>query len=93
MFGTDTGFLTDYDVEEEYHQLALAGFSYRDVLAMLTTAPAELFHVAGHEGRLAIGMDGDLTILSADPASDPLAFTRVLFAIRGGRVIASAPAR
>jgi imidazolonepropionase-like amidohydrolase len=25
LFGTDTGFLTDYDVSEEYHQLQLAG--------------------------------------------------------------------
>jgi imidazolonepropionase-like amidohydrolase len=93
MFGTDTGFLTDYDVKEEYHQLALAGLSYRDVLAMLTTTPAQRFRVADHEGRIAVGMAGDLTVLSADPASDPLAFTQVLFAIRGGKVIASAPAR
>jgi imidazolonepropionase-like amidohydrolase len=91
MFGTDTGFLTDYDVKEEYHQLALAGLSYRDVMAMLTTAPAQRFRMADHEGRIAVGMAGDLTVLSADPATDPLAFTRVLFAIRGGRVIASAP--
>jgi imidazolonepropionase-like amidohydrolase len=92
MFGTDTGFLTDYDVKEEYHQLALAGLSYRDVLAMLTTAPAQRFRVADHEGRVVVGMAGDLTVLSADPASDPLAFTHVLFAIRGGKVIASATA-
>ena len=92
MFGTDTGFLTDYDVKEEYHQLALAGLSYWDVLAMLTTAPAQRFRVADQEGRVAVGMKGDLTVLAADPASDPLAFTRVLFAIRGGRVIATAPA-
>jgi imidazolonepropionase-like amidohydrolase len=90
MFGTDTGFLTDYDVKEECHQLALAGLSYRDVLAMLTTAPAQRFRVADQEGRVAVGMKGDLTVLAADPASDPLAFTRVLFAIRGGRVIATA---
>jgi imidazolonepropionase-like amidohydrolase len=93
MFGTDTGFLTDYDVKEEYRQLALAGLSYRDVLAMLTTAPAQCFHVADHEGSVAVGMKGDLTVLSADPASAPLAFTKVLFAIRGGRVIASASTR
>jgi imidazolonepropionase-like amidohydrolase len=92
MFGTDTGFLTDYDVKEEYHQLALAGLSYRDVLAMLTTAPAERFHVAEQQGRIAVGMNGDLTILSADPASDPLAFTSVRYAVRGGKVIATAPA-
>jgi len=91
MFGTDTGFLTDYSMAEEYHQLALAGFTYRDVLAMLTTAPAQRFHVGEQKGRIAVGMDGDLTVLAADPASDPLAFTRVRYAIRGGRVIASAP--
>jgi len=33
---------------------------------------------------------GDLTVLSADPASDPLAFAKVRYAIRGGKVIASA---
>ncbi|WP_353070878.1 amidohydrolase family protein [Tunturiibacter gelidoferens] len=93
LFGTDTGFLTDYDVKEEYRQLALAGLSYRDVLGMLTTAPAQRFRVADHEGRITVGMAGDLTVLSVDPATDPLAFTRVLFTIRDGRVIASAPAR
>jgi imidazolonepropionase-like amidohydrolase len=91
MFGTDTGFLTDYDVKEEYRQLALAGLNYRDVLAMLTTAPAERFHVSDQKGRIAVGMMGDLTILSADPATDPLAFACVRYAIRGGKVIASAP--
>jgi imidazolonepropionase-like amidohydrolase len=91
MFGTDTGFLTDYDVKEEYRQLALAGLNYRDVLAMLTTAPAERFHVGDQKGRIAVGMMGDLTILSTDPATDPLAFTCVRYAIRGGKVIASAP--
>ncbi|WP_263365439.1 amidohydrolase family protein [Edaphobacter bradus] len=91
MFSTDTGFLTDYDVKEEYRQLALAGLNYRDVLAMLTTAPAERFHVSDQKGRIVVGMAGDVTVLSADPASDPLAFTRVLYAIRGGRIIASAP--
>jgi len=91
MFGTDTGFLTDYSIAEEYKQLALAGLNYRDVLAMLTTAPAQRFHVSEQKGRIAVGMDGDLTVLSADPAADPLAFTRVRYTIRGGRIIASAP--
>jgi imidazolonepropionase-like amidohydrolase len=89
LFGTDTGFLTDYSVAEEYRQLALAGLTYRDVLAMLTTAPAQEFHVSERKGRVVVGMDGDLTVLSEDPAGgDPLAFTRVRYAIRGGRVIA-----
>lgn len=88
MFGTDTGFVTDYDVTEEYRQLYLAGLGYRDVLAMLTTSPAQRFRVSEHKGRIAVGRNGDLTILSADPASgDPTAFTQVLYTVRDGRVI------
>lgn len=88
VYGTDTGFLTDYDQGEEFRQLALAGFTFRDVLAMLTTAPAELFHLSRNEGQVSGGMRGDLTILSEDPASGkPEAFTAVRFAIRGGKVI------
>jgi imidazolonepropionase-like amidohydrolase len=91
MFGTDTGFLTDYDMSEEYRQLNLAGLSYRDVFAMLTSVPAQRFHVADHEGRVAVGMNGDLTILAADPASgDSTAFTKVRYTVRGGRILYTA---
>ncbi len=88
LFGTDTGFLTDYDVGEEYRQLSLAGLGFRQILTMLTTAPAERFGVADHQGRVAPGMDADLTILSVDPATgDPLAFTQVEYTIRAGHII------
>ena len=88
MFGTDTGFVTDYDLTEEYKQLYQAGLSYRDVLAMLTTAPARRLGMATHQGTVAVGMDGDLTILSADPASgDPAAFSQVAYTIRRGHVL------
>ena len=88
VYGTDTGFLPDYDQSEEFRQLMQAGFGFRVVLAMLTTAPAELFHLSQHEGKVMPGMRGDLTILSEDPASGhPEAFTKVRYTIRGGNVI------
>jgi imidazolonepropionase-like amidohydrolase len=88
VYGTDTGFLADYDQGEEFRQLAQAGFSFRDVLAMLTTAPAELFHLSQSQGTVKPGMRGDLTILSEDPASgNPEAFTAVRYTVRGGKVI------
>lgn len=88
VYGTDTGFLTDYDQGEEFRQLMQAGFSVRDVLAMLTTAPAELFHMSRNEGKVMRGMRGDLTILSEDPGSgNPKVFTSVRYTIRGGKVI------
>ena len=88
VYGTDTGFLVDYDQGEEFRQLSRAGFSFRDVLAMLTTAPAELFHLSRNEGEVKTGMRGDLTILSDDPgAGNPEAFTAVRYTIRSGKVI------
>jgi len=92
LFGTDTGYLTDYSLTEEYHQLQLAGLTFRDVLTMLTTAPAERFKVSQHAGRIAPGYDGDLTILSANPAAgDMTLFADVKYAIRAGKVITGAP--
>jgi imidazolonepropionase-like amidohydrolase len=88
VYGTDTGFLLDYDQGEEFRQLMQAGFGFREVLAMLTTAPAELFHLSQREGKVIPGMRADLTILSEDPASGhPEAFTKVKYTIRGGNVI------
>ncbi|HEY4079295.1 MAG TPA: amidohydrolase family protein [Burkholderiaceae bacterium] len=88
VFGTDTGFLTDYDVSEEFRQLALTGLNADDILAMLTTAPAALFKVSEHQGRVAPGMEGDLTILGSDPQKKGVsAFSDIRYAIRGGRVL------
>jgi imidazolonepropionase-like amidohydrolase len=88
VYGTDTGFLPDYDQSEEFRQLMETGFGFREVLAMLTTAPAELFHLSEREGKVVPGMRGDLTILSEDPASGrPETFTKVRYTIRGGKVI------
>ena len=90
VFGTDTGFLTDYDVSEEFRQLALTGLDADEILTMLTTAPAELFKVSKHQGRVAPGMDGDLTILGSDPQKRGVsAFSDIRYAIRGGRVLFS----
>jgi imidazolonepropionase-like amidohydrolase len=87
IFGTDTGFVTDYDLTEEYRELALANLSFKDVLAMLTTAPVARLGLKD-EGRVAVGLPADLTVLAADPSSQNLsAFTQVRYTIRGGRVI------
>lgn len=91
IFGTDTGFSTDYDLTEEYRQLQLARLSFQDVLAMLTTAPVKRFGLKD-EGRVAPGQPGDLTILSADPTYQGLtAFTAVRYTIRAGRVVFAKP--
>jgi len=87
IFGTDTGFVTDYDLTEEYRELALAHLTFKDVFAMLTTEPVKRLGLKD-EGRIAPGFRGDLTVLWLDPSSQNLsAFKQVRYTIRAGRVI------
>jgi imidazolonepropionase-like amidohydrolase len=87
LFGTDTGYLPDYDVSEEYRQLSGAGIDAREVLRMLTENPAAAFNVANHAGRIAAGYDADLTVVEGDPAAEIAAFTRIRYTIRNGRIL------
>jgi imidazolonepropionase-like amidohydrolase len=89
LFGTDAGFLKDYDPSGEYQLLARAGLSFRQILAALTTAPAHRFGFSGRKGRLEAQMDGDIVLLAADPADSPASFAGVRYCIRGGRVLFS----
>jgi imidazolonepropionase-like amidohydrolase len=86
LFGTDVGYTDAFDTSEEYRLMARA-LNWRQILASLTSAPAERFGFAAHKGKIAPGMDADLVLLNGDPAHDPTAFARVRDTIRGGRVI------
>lgn len=91
LFGTDVGYMTDYDPSDEYAYLAEAGLSFDRILASLTTAPAERFGVAGTSGRVAEGFEADLVLLEGDPVADPRALARVRYAIREGEVVYRKP--
>ncbi|MGI0129866.1 MAG: amidohydrolase family protein [Thermoplasmata archaeon] len=87
LFGTDVGYLTDYTTEGEFRALGRCGLGARDVLRMLTTAPAERFGVGADRGTIAVGRRADLTLLDTDRLDDLLAFARVRATIRAGRVL------
>src|SRR5262249_20742720 len=87
LFGTDVGYLPDYDPTDEYVQMARAGLTWRQILASLTTNPAARFGEASTRGRIAEGMEADLVILSGDPSADVRAFANVAAVVRGGRII------
>lgn len=89
LFGTDVGYIDQFDTAEEFMSLSRAGVSFRQILASLTTNPAQRFGSSSHLGRIARDMDADLTVLSADPAQDSAAFSKVRYTIVGGRVIYS----
>lgn len=87
LFGTDVGFLEDYDPQEEYVLMGGAGLGWRAILASLTTAPARRFGGIRHGGQVAPGMPADLVVLDQDPAADARAFAAVVRTIRGGRTV------
>jgi imidazolonepropionase-like amidohydrolase len=93
LFGTDVGYIEQFDTSEEFLWMSRAGMSFQQILASLTTNPAERFGYASHSGRIAKGMDGDLVVLAGDPARDVTAFSRVRYTIRSGKVVFDAARR
>ena len=90
LFGTDVGYMTDHDPSEEFVYLQRAGLGPAQILAMLTTAPADRFGRA-RTGRLAPGLAADVVVLDGDPALDVRAFAKVRTTMRDGRIIYRKP--
>jgi imidazolonepropionase-like amidohydrolase len=88
LFGTDIGFITDYpELTREFEFMSRAGLTFPQILASLTTNPAERFGFAKSTGRVAKDMDADLVVLDGDPAKDVMAFSRVRMTMRKGTLI------
>src|SRR6185295_3055642 len=87
LFGTDVGYITDYNPTEEYQQMKRAGMQFPDILASLTTALAERFGISGRAGRIAPGMDADIVLLAGDPMANIEALSNVKYTLRKGQII------
>ena len=85
LFGTDVGYMTDYDPTDEYRLMARA-LKPMEILASLTTAPAARWKEEKARGRVAEGLDADLVVLDGDPAADAANFAKVRCTIRGGKL-------
>ena len=89
LFGTDVGYMTDFDPADEYRLMAGAGLTPAQILASLTTAPAARWKEEARRGRVAAGQDADLVVLGGDPLADAKHFANVRCTIRGGAVLYS----
>lgn len=87
LFGTDVDYMDDTDPTEEYELMAQAGMSPMQILASLTTTPAQRWNEAKRRGLIAPGMDADLVVLQGDPAQAVKHFANVKCTVRGGQVI------
>ena len=89
LFGTDIGYIDHFDTALEFALMSQAGMNFREILASLTTNPAQKFGYSRRTGRIAKGMEADLVVLRIDPAHDATAFSKVRYTIRSGKVIYS----
>ncbi len=87
LFGTDVGYIRDYSTRDEYSLLTGAGLDFRQILTMLTTAPAKQFGLAGRTGQIVPGMDADIVLLDGDPATDILSLDKVVYTLCRGKLI------
>jgi imidazolonepropionase-like amidohydrolase len=88
LFGTDVGYMTEYDPTDEYVYMQRAGMSFRQILAALTTNPAGRFKLSSRiSGRLEAGREADIVVLDGDPERDIRALARVRRVLRQGREI------
>ena len=86
LFGTDVGYLPDHATEGELEALRACGLDVHQVLAMLTTNPAEELGGPEETGTLTEGAPADLVVLGATTLTDPLDLADVRMTVRAGRV-------
>jgi imidazolonepropionase-like amidohydrolase len=87
LFGTDVGYMNDYEIEEELVQMQKAEMSFDQILASLTINPAQKFKLSDKTGVIKVGKHADLVILAKDPAADPRHFSSVEMTIHNGKII------
>ncbi len=87
LFGTDVGYMSEFDPTAEYVFMEKAGLSPMEILATLTTAPAERWKESDVRGRVQPELSADLVVLAGDPAEDVRNFARVRCAFRAGKLI------
>ena len=89
LFGTDVGYMTDYDTRREYLLMAKAGMDWPAIHQALTVAPARRFSSAA--AIVEVGAPANLVLLKGDPGQDITALARVTHTIVDGEVMYSAP--
>ncbi|HKF51862.1 MAG TPA: amidohydrolase family protein [Candidatus Acidoferrales bacterium] len=91
LFGTDVGFLEDYDPAVEYSLMKRSGMDFPQILESLTSAPARRFGESNIRGQVKPGLNADLVVVAGDPQDDIRALTRVNYTFRDGRIIYPVP--
>jgi imidazolonepropionase-like amidohydrolase len=86
LFGTDLG-AVEYDPSDEYALMAEAGATFDQILASLTTSPAQRFEADVSLGEVRSGNRADLVVLNGDPWQNVRALAQTRYVLRAGEII------
>jgi imidazolonepropionase-like amidohydrolase len=88
LMGTDAGAgAHGRSAEEIIYRVQIAGQPARDALRDTTSLNAESLNLGNRIGTLAAGFDADLIAVDGDPLKDITALRRVVFVMKGGKVL------
>jgi imidazolonepropionase-like amidohydrolase len=87
VFGTDAGVLPHGKNAVEFRALVDAGLAPIEAIRAATTNAAQAFGLEAAGGTLSEGRIADIIAVENDPLADIGAMERVVFVMRGGRVI------
>ena len=85
LFGTDTGYMSDFNTRDEFVLMNRAGMDFNAILASMTTNPAQRF--ADKSGKVEVGAAANIVIYAGDPASDISQFSQIQYTIKDGKVV------
>jgi len=91
-FGTDAGVYPHGQNAKQFHSLLKLGLTPAQILAMATTAAADLLGWSDRVGTIAPGRYADLIAVDGDPLADLTELERVRFVMKGGVVVKDEPA-
>lgn len=94
VFGTDAvAGAHGRNIEELVYRVEQGGQDPMAAIVSLTSLAAESMGLAGVVGTIAPGLEADLVAVEGDPLTDITALRRVVFVMKGGRVIWHSRAR
>jgi imidazolonepropionase-like amidohydrolase len=85
LFGTDAGYTDVYEPSQEYRLMHAAGMKPREILASLTSGPAQRFRRG--TGEVAVGEAADLVLYVGNPLQDVEGFGKIALVIKNGVLV------
>ena len=91
LFGTDVGYMADFNTAAEYRLMQQAGMDWQSIHAALTTEPTKRFgKFAGrNQSTVHPGADADIVLFNGDPAKQIESLADVAYTVVDGVVVYS----